>query len=60
MSTSGPRLSRTSKGYAEAKFNGKTVHFGKSDDPSVHLRFAHFITAWRDRVAWRVTPYAMS
>ncbi len=46
MSTSGPRLSRTSKGYAEAKFNRKTVHFGKSDDPGVHLRFAHFITAW--------------
>lgn len=46
MSTTGPRLTRTRRGYGVAKFNGRSVHFGFFDDPATHERFDAAKARW--------------
>lgn len=46
MSTTGPRLTRTRRGYGVAKFNGRSVHFGFFDDPATHERYDAAKARW--------------
>lgn len=46
MSKQGPKLLSTKDGYAFAKFNGRKINFGRSDDPQARIRFAAMKLRW--------------
>ncbi len=48
MSKQGPQLLSTKDGYAFAEFNGRTINFGRSNDPHAPIRFAAMKHRWEE------------
>jgi len=46
VSEEGPRLLSMKDGYAFAKFNGRKINFGRSNDPQACIRFAALKAQW--------------